>query len=116
MTHRLSRGKQPDTQGYGLAQSELPPFEDGRVDPGTWFDRPQLPLQVEIGSCMWQMIQEGVWAEAGDPTTWKDNCAVQLERAYLRFVKWASDTKTDHREEKWNRNKLSMTSTLSKPY
>jgi len=50
MTHRLSRGKQPDTQGYGLAQSELPPFEDGRVDPGAWFDRPDLPLQVEIGS------------------------------------------------------------------
>ena len=50
MTHRLSRGKQPDTQGYGLAQSELPPFEDGRVDPGAWFDRPHLPLQVEIGS------------------------------------------------------------------
>ena len=50
MTHRLSRGKQPDTQGYGLAQSELPLFEDGRVDPGAWFDRPDLPLQVEIGS------------------------------------------------------------------
>jgi tRNA (guanine-N7-)-methyltransferase len=50
MIHRLSRGKQPDTQGYGLAQSELPPFEDGRVDPGAWFDRPDLPLQVEIGS------------------------------------------------------------------
>lgn len=50
MTHRLSRGKQPDTQGYGLAQLELPPFEDGRVDPGAWFDRPDLPLQVEIGS------------------------------------------------------------------
>ncbi len=50
MTHRLSRGKQPDTQGYGLAQSELPPFEDGWVDPGAWFDRPDLPLQVEIGS------------------------------------------------------------------
>ncbi|MEE8459788.1 MAG: tRNA (guanosine(46)-N7)-methyltransferase TrmB [Phycisphaerales bacterium] len=50
MTHRLSRGKQSDTQGYGLAQSELPPFEDGWVDPGAWFDRPDLPLQVEIGS------------------------------------------------------------------
>ncbi len=50
MTHRLSRGKRPDTQGYGIAQSELPPFEDGRVDPRAWFDRPHLPLQVEIGS------------------------------------------------------------------
>ena len=73
-------------------------------------------LHVDIGSCMWQMIQEGVWAEAGDPTTWKESCAMQLERAYLRFVEWASDTKTDHREDKWDRNKLSMTSTLSKPY
>ena len=41
---------------------------------------------------------------------------MQLERAYLRFVKRASDTKPDHREEKWDRNKLSMTSTLSRPY
>ena len=50
MTHRLSRGKQTDTQGYGFAQSELPPFEDGRIDPSAWFERPQLPLQIEIGS------------------------------------------------------------------
>ncbi len=50
MTHRLSRGKQTDTQGYGIAQSELPPFEEGRIDPRVWFERPPLPLQLEIGS------------------------------------------------------------------
>jgi tRNA (guanine-N7-)-methyltransferase len=50
MTHRLSRGKQPDTEGIGIAQADLPPFEQGRIDPRTWFERPDLPLHVEIGS------------------------------------------------------------------
>lgn len=39
-----------DTAGFGITQADLPPFEQGRVDPRVWFDRPGQPLHVEIGS------------------------------------------------------------------
>ena len=45
----MSRGSRPDTEGFGLAQSDLPPCEQGRIDPNTWFDSPKSALQFEIG-------------------------------------------------------------------
>jgi len=45
----LRRGRRPDTEGYGVVQSDLPPHEQGRIDPTAWFDRPASALQIEIG-------------------------------------------------------------------
>ena len=79
-------------------------------------------LHVDIGSTMWQMLREGAWSSPGDPTTWKEMCSVQLERAYLLFVDWAKGDKetmrdpVEHREQKWNLNKMSMSSMSCKPY
>ncbi len=33
--------------GFGI--EHLPPFEQGRIDPREWFDRPQRSLEIEIG-------------------------------------------------------------------
>ena len=43
----LSRHRRPDTAGFGI--EHLPPFEQGRIDPRVWFDRPQRSLEIEIG-------------------------------------------------------------------
>jgi len=50
MSFGLSRGKTLDTAGFGLDQSDLPPFENGRVDPRGFFDHPEYRLEIEIGS------------------------------------------------------------------
>ena len=74
-------------------------------------------LHVDIGSCIWDMIQEGVWAEAGDPTTWKERSNLQLERAYLIFCQWAKTHKMEHKDTQWNLAKISMTAqTNCRPY
>ena len=51
----LSRGKTLNTEGYGLTQADLPPFdrmnpEGCRSDPRAWFEHPQRRLEMEIGS------------------------------------------------------------------
>lgn len=38
------------TEGIGRCLADLPPFEDGRVDPRSWFDHPARRLEIEIGS------------------------------------------------------------------
>jgi len=50
MSSGLSRGKQLDTSGYGIANEGLPPPESGPIDPRLWFDVPARSLEVEIGS------------------------------------------------------------------
>jgi len=45
----LSRSRRPLTQGYGVVQSELPPHEQGRIDPRDWFDDSQRSFEIEIG-------------------------------------------------------------------
>ncbi len=45
----MSRSRRADTEGYGFLQSDLPPFQQGRIDPTAWFDRPASALHVEIG-------------------------------------------------------------------
>lgn len=49
MSLGLSRGRGLDTTGWGIEQSDLPPFEQGRIDPRTWFERPEHRLEIEIG-------------------------------------------------------------------
>jgi tRNA (guanine-N7-)-methyltransferase len=50
MSFGLSRGRELDTTGFGIEQSDLPPFEHGRIDPRTWFEFPDRRLEIEIGS------------------------------------------------------------------
>jgi tRNA (guanine-N7-)-methyltransferase len=50
-----SRGRELVTVGYGIEPSDLPEFDlerpdAGIVDPRTWFEVPQRPLEIEIGS------------------------------------------------------------------
>src|SRR5262245_22828476 len=50
MTYGLARGRQLDTAGFGLDVSDLPQFEDGRIDPRDWFEHPDRRFELEIGS------------------------------------------------------------------
>lgn len=60
MSFGLSRGRPLDTGEVGIEQSDLPPFESGRIDPRTWFVAPQQPLELEIGSGKGTfLLQEG---------------------------------------------------------
>jgi tRNA (guanine-N7-)-methyltransferase len=50
MSLGLKRAKRLETEGFGIERSQLPPFEQGRIDPRVWFDEPRQSLQIEIGS------------------------------------------------------------------
>jgi len=55
MSFGLSRGKQTDLGRYGVTMADLPPFREDdpastAVDPRTWFDHPDHPFELEIGS------------------------------------------------------------------
>lgn len=50
MSFGLSRGRTLNIEGFGLEQSDLPPVDEGRVDPRTWFVIPDRPLEIEIGA------------------------------------------------------------------
>lgn len=50
MSFGLSRGRKLNTAGWGILARELPPHDEGRIDPRTWFARTDAPLEIEIGS------------------------------------------------------------------
>jgi tRNA (guanine-N7-)-methyltransferase len=50
MSSHLSHGKSVITEGYGITNAELPPFEAGRLDPRLWFAHPERRFEIEIGS------------------------------------------------------------------
>lgn len=50
MSFGLSRGRTLDTSGFGLDRDDLPPFDEGRIDPRGWFDSPERKFELEIGS------------------------------------------------------------------
>lgn len=50
MSFGLSRGKKLITEGIGIQMAELPSFDDGKIDPREWFDEPDEPFEIEIGS------------------------------------------------------------------
>ncbi len=50
MSFGLSRGRELITEGFGIEAADLPPVEQGRIDPRHWFDRPQQRFEIEIGS------------------------------------------------------------------
>jgi tRNA (guanine-N7-)-methyltransferase len=55
MSFGLARGKTLLIDGFGIEARELPPFDPAdvlasRVDPRTWFTRPDHRLEIEIGS------------------------------------------------------------------
>ncbi|MHC4825652.1 MAG: hypothetical protein ACYTEY_03740, partial [Planctomycetota bacterium] len=50
MSLGISRDRALDTEGFGIEQSQLPPFEEGRVDPRAWFEHADRPFEIEIGT------------------------------------------------------------------
>lgn len=54
MSFGLSRGREQSIEGYGFLASDLPtgpPTEPPpRVDPRDWFEHPEHPFEIEIGS------------------------------------------------------------------
>jgi tRNA (guanine-N7-)-methyltransferase len=46
----LSRGKTMQVEGFGLDHDDLPPLEDGPIDPREWFAHPEHRFELEIGS------------------------------------------------------------------
>jgi len=50
MSSGLARGKVLDVGDVGIDMRELPPSEDGRIDPRDWFNQSIRPLELEIGS------------------------------------------------------------------
>ena len=50
MSLGISRDRVLDTEGFGIEQSQLPPFEEGRVDPRAWFEHADRPFEIEIGT------------------------------------------------------------------
>lgn len=50
MSFGLSRGRELITEGFGIEQADLLPYEEGRIDPRTWFDHPEQRFEIEIGS------------------------------------------------------------------
>jgi tRNA (guanine-N7-)-methyltransferase len=50
MSFGLSRGRVLDTAGIGFDRDDLPSFDDGRFDPRSWFEYPERPFELEIGS------------------------------------------------------------------
>ena len=50
MSFGLSRGRELNIEGYGIRAADLPPHDDGRVDPRTWFDVQDNRFELEIGS------------------------------------------------------------------
>ena len=68
MSFGLSRGKTLDTAGFGLDQSDLPPFGSGRVDPRDFFDHPEHRLEIEIGSGKGKMMASSYRPASGQDT------------------------------------------------
>ncbi|MDE1037864.1 MAG: hypothetical protein OR996_03360, partial [Phycisphaerales bacterium] len=50
MSFGLSRGKTLDVGDVGIDMRALPSFEEGRIDPRSWFANTDAPLEIEIGS------------------------------------------------------------------
>jgi tRNA (guanine-N7-)-methyltransferase len=50
MSVGLSRGKALETDGFGIEQAQLPPHEQGRVDPRAWFEHAHRRFEIEIGA------------------------------------------------------------------
>ncbi|MCH2135096.1 MAG: tRNA (guanosine(46)-N7)-methyltransferase TrmB [Phycisphaerales bacterium] len=50
MSFGLSRGRTLDVSGFGLGRDDLPDESAGPVDPRRWFDCPDRPFELEIGS------------------------------------------------------------------
>ena len=55
MSFGIARGKELNTEGFGLNQADLPAYNAQdpracRVDPRQWFDHRDHPFEIEIGS------------------------------------------------------------------
>lgn len=88
MSYNVSRGKPLLTVGVGIDASELPPVEDGRIDPRAWFAQPELPFEIEIGSGKGTFLVQ----EAAQRT---DTNFLGIESA-VAFYKYAADRLRRH--------------------
>ena len=50
MSFGLWRGKTLDVGDVGIDMRALPSFEEGRIDPRSWFKNSNAPFEIEIGS------------------------------------------------------------------
>ena len=50
MSAGLSRTRDLEPGDWGIEMDALPPAEQGRIDPRSWFDDPARPFELEIGS------------------------------------------------------------------
>ena len=50
MSFGLSRGRVLEVGEVGIDMRSLPPFDEGRIDPRTWFHESSAPFEIEIGS------------------------------------------------------------------
>lgn len=50
MSFGLSRGRTLDVTGVGIEATDLGSWDSGLIDPRTWFDTADRPLELEIGS------------------------------------------------------------------
>lgn len=50
MSFGLSRGRELNTEGFGIEAVDLPPPERGRIDPRGWFEHSGRRFEIEIGS------------------------------------------------------------------
>jgi tRNA (guanine-N7-)-methyltransferase len=50
MSFNLSHGRELSWEGFGYTSADLPPFDQGKLDPRRWFHHPERPFEMEIGS------------------------------------------------------------------
>lgn len=50
MSFGLSRGRGLNTEGHGLRGVDLPPHDEGTLDPRSWFEETARRFEIEIGS------------------------------------------------------------------
>jgi tRNA (guanine-N7-)-methyltransferase len=50
MSFGLSSAKTLITEGFGYDRDDLPPFDQGPLDPCAWFEHPSRGFELEIGS------------------------------------------------------------------
>lgn len=76
MSFGLSRGRELSTEGYGRRAVDLPPHDEGTIDPRAWFEDPERRFEVEIG--------------AGKGTFLVQQSALEQETNFLG-IEWAGE-------------------------
>ena len=81
MPGSISHGRELMTDGFGRAQEDLPPFDQGRLDPREWFDIPGRSFEIEIGSGKGTYL---IQTAPGQPQT--NFLGIEVARKYYRYA------------------------------